>query len=160
MTYLFVALAVIVVVVGVIGTVLPGLPGAAFVLGGLVWLLWLDGFAHAGAGTLAVLVLLTAGCYLVEFGATALGAQRSGAGRWAIAGAAAGTLLGVFLGLPGLVVGPFVGAVGGEYFSRGNMEGATRAGFGAWIGLVVGTAAKLALVVSMVAIVAAAFLLR
>ena len=159
MSALLVALAVAVVVVGVVGTVLPGLPGAAFVLVGLVWLLWLDGFTHAGAGTVIVLVLLTVGCYVVEFGATALGAKRSGASGWAIAGAAAGTVLGLFLGLPGLLVGPFVGAVAGEYFSRGNLEEATRAGVGAWIGLVVGTAGKLALVVSMVAIVAVAFLL-
>ena len=160
MTVLLATLAIIVVLIGIVGAVVPGLPGAALVLVGLVWLAWLDGFARAGPGTIAILVGLTVACYVVEYGATALGAKRAGASRWAIAGAVIGAGGGLFLGLPGLILGPFLGAVAGEFVTRGNLEGVTRAGFGAWVGLVVGTAAKVALVFSMVAIAAAAFLLR
>lgn len=153
-------LAIILVLVGMAGAVVPGLPGPILVLAGLVWLAWLDGFAHAGTGTVAILVVLTAACYVVDFGATALGASRAGAGRWAIVGAVAGTVVGLFFGLPGLIMGPFLGAVAGEYVSRRSLAQATRAGFGTWVGLVVGTAVKVALVLSMVGIMVAAFLAR
>ena len=83
---------------------------------------------------------------------------RSGASRWAIVGAFAGTLVGLFFGLPGLLLGPFVGAVAGEYLSRGSLHEATLAGFGTWMGIVAGAAVKLALVCTMVGIGVARFL--
>ena len=158
MTWLLAALAVTVIVVGVVGTVVPGLPGAVLVLVGLVWLAWLDGFDHVGGGTIAVLVGLTAGCYAVELIATAVGASYAGASRWVIAGAVAGTIVGLLFGLPGLLLGPLIGAVGAEYLARGTLLQATRAGLGAWVGVRVGSAVKIALVLSMVGVTTAAYL--
>jgi hypothetical protein len=157
-TAVLIALAILVIVIGLFGTVLPGVPGAALVLGGLVWLAWLDDFAHIGWGTIALLVVLAAASYAVDFVATAVGTSRVGASRWAMVGAFAGTIIGLFFGLPGIVIGPFVGAVAAEYLARGTLKHATRAGFGAWLGIIIGTALKLALVFTMVGLGAAAFL--
>ena len=48
--------------------------------------------------------------FTVIYVAAALGVKRLGASSRAMTGAALGTLLGLFLGLPGLILGPFVGA--------------------------------------------------
>jgi uncharacterized protein len=64
--------------------------------------------------------------------------------------------VGLFLGLPGVLFGPFIGAVIGELSARRNLEDAARAGFGATIGLVLGVALKLALALSMIGIFAVA----
>jgi hypothetical protein len=69
----------------------------------------------------------------------------------------AGTLGGVFLGIPGLIFGPFAGAVAGELISHGKMDQATRAGLATWMGLLFGTLAKLALVFTMLGVFALAY---
>jgi len=157
MSALFVTLAILLVLVGILGTIVPGLPGAVLVLVGLVWLAWLDGFERVGAGAIILLVILTLASYAIDLLATAVGARQFGASRRAVVGALLGTVVGLFFGLPGVVMGPFVGAVIGEFTNRG-LSDATRAGLGAWLGLLVGTAAKLALLFMMVGIAAVAFL--
>ena len=158
MTVALAILAVGLVIVGTVGTVLPGLPGVPLVLAGLVALAWLDDFVRVGPWTVAALAALTAASYVAELGA-AFGAQRVGASRWAILGALAGTPFGLFLGLPGLLIGPFAGATAGEWLARRNVSQAARAGAGAGVGLLLGTIIKLALVLAMIAVTAAAFLL-
>jgi len=74
-----------------------------------------------------------------------------------VLGALIGTLGGLVLGLPGLIFGPFVGAVTGEMLTHGEMQRATRAGFATWVGLIFGTLTKLALVFTMLGIFAFAW---
>ena len=95
----------------------------------------------------------------VDLLASALGAQRFGASPRALVGAALGALVGLFFGLPGLLLGPFLGAVAGEYSARRDLAQAGRAGVGTFLGLVFGAAAKAALALAMIGIFAAAYLL-
>jgi uncharacterized protein YqgC (DUF456 family) len=152
-------LAVLLVAVGVIGTVVPALPGPILVFAGLLVAAWADGFAKVGIFTLIVLGLLTVVAYVVDLALTVAGVQRLGATKWAVAGAAAGMFVGLLFGLPGLVLGPFVGALAAEYIAMRDMRAATRAGLGAWIGLVVGTAAKLGIVFAMLGLFVFAYYL-
>jgi uncharacterized protein YqgC (DUF456 family) len=151
------ALAALLIVVGVAGTVLPALPGIPLVFAGLLVGAWADDFQRVGWVTLSVLGLLALASLAIDFAATALGAKRVGASRKAIVGAALGTLLGVFLGIPGLILGPFVGAVAGEMLSHGEWRRATSAGAGTWVGLLFGTLAKIALAFAMLGIFVFAF---
>ena len=146
------------VLVGIAGTVLPGLPGAILVLAGLALAAWIDGFSRVGLGTLAVLATLTAATYALDLVATAVGARRFGTSWWGVLGAVAGARVGLFFGLPGLVLGPFLGAFAAELVARRDVRQAGRAGVGAWLGLLLGTAARLALVLAMVGIFAVAYL--
>jgi uncharacterized protein YqgC (DUF456 family) len=152
-------LALPLVVIGIIGTVVPALPGPILVFAGLLAAAWADGFTKVGAFTLTVLGLLTIPGYVVDVMLTAMGVQRLGATRYAMIGAALGTMAGVFLGLPGIVIGPFVGALAVEYIAMRDMRAATRAGLGAWLGLLLGTAAKLGIVFAMLGIFIGAYLL-
>ncbi len=63
-----------------------------------------------------------------------------------------GTVIGVFFGIPGLLLGPFLGAVAGELSVQPELGSAGRAGIGATVGLVLGVAAKLSLGISMIVI--------
>ena len=144
---------------GIAGTVLPALPGPTLVFAGLVLAAWAEGFAEVGAATLAALGVLTALTFAVDFAASAFGARRVGASRRAVVGAALGMLVGLFFGLPGLVLGPFLGAVLGEWTVHRQLERAARAGVGAWLGVALGAAAKLGIVFAMLGLFVAARLL-
>ena len=150
-------LAVLLVGAGVAGTVLPFLPGVPLVFAGLLLAAWAGGFQAVGWPVLAVLGVLTVLSFIVEALASSLGARRAGATRLAVIGAALGTLVGVFFGLPGLLLGPFVGAALGQLLARGDVVDAGRVGAGAWIGFLVGSAAKLGLALLMVMIFAVAW---
>jgi uncharacterized protein len=145
-------LATLLVVVGLAGAVLPALPGVPLVFGGLIVAAWADDFQRVGWVVLTLLGLLTLFSFAIDFAATALGAKRVGATRLAVIGAAVGTVFGIFLGIPGLILGPFAGAVAGEMLSHGEWRKATQAGVATWIGLLFGTLAKLALVFTMLGI--------
>ena len=76
--------------------------------------------------TVVVLGALAAASYVVEFSAAGLGVKRIGASRRAVVGAALGTMLGLFFGLPGVILGPFAGAVIGELSARSGLVQAAR----------------------------------
>jgi uncharacterized protein YqgC (DUF456 family) len=145
-------LGALLVVVGLIGVVFPALPGTILVFAGLLIAAWADDFQSVGAPTLVVIGVIGALSYGVDFVAAALGAQHLGASRRAMAGAALGTLFGLFLGLPGVIVGPFVGAVLGELTLVNDLRKASRAGLAAWVGFAVGMAVKVGVVFVMVGI--------
>jgi uncharacterized protein len=145
-------LAILLVAAGLLGLVLPALPGPLLLFAGLLVAAWAEGFAFVGAGTLVGLGLMALLAVLVDFLAGALGARRYGASPRAFIGATLGALIGIFFGLPGLLVGPFLGAVLGELSARPNLQAAGRAGWGAMIGLALGTAAKIALGIAMIGV--------
>ncbi len=145
-------LAIILIAAGIVGLVLPALPGIVLVFAGLVVAAWAEGFAYVGQGTLVVLLVLCLLGYGIDFLAGAFGASRYGASKYSIIGAAIGAIAGMFFGLPGIILGPFIGAVVGELYVRRDLQAAGRAGFGAWIGLIAGTAAKIAITFVMIGV--------
>jgi uncharacterized protein YqgC (DUF456 family) len=151
--------AVILIVVGVLGTVLPALPGAILVFAGVVLAAWIDGFTRISGVTLGVLGALTLIAWVIDYVAAAAGAKRVGASRAAIVGAAIGTVLGIFTGLVGLIFMPLVGAAVGELIARGDLLRAGKVGLATWIGMVIGTIAKVAIVFVMVGVFLGALLL-
>jgi uncharacterized protein YqgC (DUF456 family) len=152
MSVLLWVLAVALVLVGLAGVVLPALPGTILIFAGLLLAAWADNFARVGAGTLVVLGVLAVASYGIDFAAGALGVGRAGASRRAMAGAALGTLSGLFLGLPGLIIGPFVGAVIGELTTHRDLARAGRVGIAAWIGFAIGMAVKMGVAFAMIGI--------
>ena len=152
MTLILATLAVVMVIIGLIGVVMPALPGHMLILAGLIVGAWANGFTRVGIWTLVVIGVIALASYAVDFVAVALGAKRLGASPRAMTGAALGTLAGLFFGLPGVIVGPFVGAVIGELTAHRNFAKAGKAGVAAWIGFAIGTAVKVALAFLMIGI--------
>ena len=141
--------AVLLIAGGLAGMVLPALPGPVLLFGGLWLAAWAEDFAFVGMKTLLAIGLLAVIAYIADFVAGALGAQRYGASARAIWGATLGALVGMFFGLPGLLLGPCAGAVLGELSLRRSLGAAGRAGWGATLGLALGMAAKLGLGIAM-----------
>ena len=156
---LFLLLGGALVVIGIIGTVMPALPGAPVVFVGLLIAAWAEGFQKVGWFTLSILAVLTLLSFVIEFLASSLGAKRVGASWAALFCAAVGAIVGLFFGLPGFILGPFVGAVAGEYAARRNWRQASRVGLGTWIGMLLGIAGKLTLVFTMVGIFLTAYVM-
>jgi uncharacterized protein YqgC (DUF456 family) len=151
--------AVLIILLGFAGIMIPLLPGPPLMFCGFLIVAWIDNFERVGWITLGVLGFFTLISMAVDFLAASIGARRVGASRLAVIGAVIGTIVGFFLGVVGLLVGSFVGAAAGEYVSRRNLLEAGRIGFAAWVGLVIGTAAKLGLAFAMLGIFITSFIL-
>jgi len=119
----------ILTVTGLAGMLLPFVPGAPFLFLGLLFGAWADDFRYIGIGTLLILAGMAALTYLVDFATTILGVKKYGGSRRAMLGAALGGIVGIFLGIPGILFGPFVGAVLGELSLQRPVNPASRAGF-------------------------------
>ena len=135
---------------GLAGLLLPMLPGAPLLFLGLLFGAWAEDFRYVGLWTLLILAGMSALTYVVEFIASALGVNRFGGSRRAMAGAVFGGIVGLFLGVPGILLGPFIGAVVGELSLQRSLDQASRAGFGTVVGLAIGMAGKLAIGIAMV----------
>lgn len=145
------------VLIGLAGMVLPLLPGTPLVFGGLWLAAWLDDYTKVGVGVVVLLGVLAVLAWAVDYVAATMGVKRMGASNQAMVGAGVGTVLGLFGGLPGLVLGPIVGAVGGEWLARRDPRQAARAGLGAGVGFLLATVAKLGLGIAMIACFAFAY---
>lgn len=156
-SFIFYLIAALLVLVGIAGVVLPALPGLPLVFAGLLLAAWTDGFAHVGWVVLTVLGLLTVLSLLVDVASSALGARSLGASRLAMAGAVLGSLAGLLFLPWGLLAGPFLGALAGEYLHSRQLGLATRVGVATWLGIVIGVALKLGLAVAMLALFALAW---
>jgi len=151
---LYFMLSGMLILAGIAGTVIPVLPGVPLVFAGMLLAAWADHFQHIGAFTLTILGVLCVFALLIDFAAGLLGAKRVGASTRALWGASLGTLIGLFFGLPGLLLGPFLGAALGELSAGRELAHATRVGVGTWLGLLFGTLAKIALCFTMLGVFA------
>ncbi len=147
------------IVLGLAGTVLPVVPGTVLVWGGIVLGAWIDDFTRVGTTTLVVVSVLAVLAWGLDYVAGLMGAQKAGASKQALLGAAVGTVVGLFMGLVGVLFMPLVGAAVGEYLARKDQSRAVKVGVATWIGIMVGLIAKVVLAFIMVGIFVAALLI-
>jgi uncharacterized protein YqgC (DUF456 family) len=148
--------SVLLVIAGIAGIIFPALPGHVLIFAGLFLAAWADDFTRVSGWTLALIGVIAALSYTIDFVAAALGAKRVGASPRAVVGAGLGTLLGIPFGLPGVLLGPLAGAVLGELTVHRQWKRAAGVGIAAWIGFLIGTAVKVGLAFAMIAIFIAA----
>lgn len=152
-------LAFALIAVGLVGTVMPALPGPPLVLLGILLAAWIDRFAKISGLVCAIVSVLALAAIAIDWIAGAMGARRVGASKWAVIGATVGAILGVLSGFWGLLFMPLVGAAIGEFVARQDLLRAGQVGLATWIGMLLGTVAKLAIVAMMIGIFAGALLL-
>lgn len=152
------ALGAAALVAGIAGTVLPGLPGSPLLLAGVALVAWAGDFARVGWPTVVASAVLAALIMGVDWLSGLLGARAFGASRWAVLGASLGVVAGLFFGLPGILIGPAVGAVAFEYWKNPDFGRATRAGLGVFVGFLVGCAVKIALAFAIVGLLLVALI--
>jgi uncharacterized protein len=150
--------AIALMAIGLIGTVLPALPGVVLVLAGVIVGAWIDDFDKVPVWIVVLIGVLAVVAWVTDYVATLMGAKKAGASKLALLGAAVGTILGIFTGLIGLLFMPLVGAAIGQYASERNSKNAAKVGIATWLGLLVGTVIKIAIVFMMLGIFWVAYL--
>jgi uncharacterized protein len=137
-------IALLLMGVGVLGAILPGLPSTPVIFGAAVIHKLYFGPVGAAWWVIAVLAALTAISLVLDYVASVYGAKRLGATWRGAVGALVGGMIGLFFGLPGILLGPFFGAALFEMAGGREWKAASKAGIGATIGLVAGTIGKVA----------------
>lgn len=156
---LYYILAGLLIMIGLAGTIVPVLPGLPLMFAGMLLAAWVDDFQQIGIPMVIVLGVLALLALVIDFLSTSMGAQRVGASRKAVIGAFVGTVAGLFVLPPlGLLLGPFVGAMGGELLHGREVGQAARVGFATWLGIAFGVVLKLTLAFAMLGLFALAWI--
>ena len=146
------------IVAGFIGTLFPVLPGTILILCGFLIYGLITGFDtlslqfFIGQGELVGL------SYLIDFLATPFGVKMYGGSKAAAWGAVFGSLLIFVVGPIGILIGPLMGAIGGELIMGQEVRQALHSGFGSFLGFIGGSLAKVVSSCRMVACVVARIL--
>ena len=140
----FIVIGAVCLILGLVGSILPVLPGPPLSYVGILLLHFTDRvqFTTSQLVIWLILVLLTiAADYILPV----LGVKKWNGSKWGNVGCIIGIIVGVFIFPPwGVIIGPFVGAVLGELlFAKKNTPEALKAGFGAFIGFLLGAVFKL-----------------
>ncbi len=134
---------------GVLGSLIPALPSTPLVfLGALChWLVYpTQSVSPTVLTVIGLMMLLSLG---LDFVASVLGAKKMGATRKGIVGVLVGGIIGLFFGLPGVLIGPVAGAILFEIAGGTDVTTATKAGFGAVLGLLAGALGRFAFAIAM-----------
>ena len=145
LTIFLYVIGILLVLVGLVGLVIPVLPGSPLIFLGVLAVAWADGFTRIGTTGLVFTGVLAALIFVADYLAGAVGAKAFGSSWWGLLGAFLGLIGGWPLGLPGLILGPIVGAVILEYFKDPDFKRAGKVGIGTLVGFILGTAVKYAL---------------
>lgn len=130
-------------IIGLLGAVLPVLPGTIISFTGLLCVSFTEG-SEIGSMKLAVWGLVAITVIVMDYVLPGYFSKRFGGTKYGSWGATIGTLLGIFLGPLGIIVGPFAGAVMGEMIGKKlTFQEAISVGFGSLMSFVVGTLFKL-----------------
>jgi uncharacterized protein len=142
-------LAMLVMSAGLLGSVLPGLPSTPLVLIAAIGHRLYFGQNSVSNLVLIILITITLLSLILDFLASMFGAKKLGATWRGVLGAVIGAVVGIFFSLPGLILGPFIGALVFELMGGRNIPDSARAGAGAVIGLIVGAVGKIACCIIM-----------
>jgi uncharacterized protein YqgC (DUF456 family) len=143
MDYVLLILAIILIVVGILGCILPIIPGPPLSFGGLL-LIHFTKFAEYTTNFLVFFAVLAVLVTLLDYFVPIWGTRRFGGTKYGSWGATIGVVLGLFLFPPlGIILLPFVGAVVGETIKGSDFNASLRAGFGSFLGFLLGTGLKL-----------------
>jgi uncharacterized protein YqgC (DUF456 family) len=145
LTVTLIILGLLLALLGLIGCLLPVIPGPPISFVALLVLSYAKNWEAFSVTFLVVMGVLTIVVVVLDYVVPAGGAKKYGASKTGVAGSIIGMLAGVFFFPPfGLFIGAFVGALVGELIARKGGKEALRAGWGVFVGIMVGTGLKLA----------------
>lgn len=154
------SIALLVMLIGLLGSLLPVLPGPPLVLAAAIIHRLVFGQASINNWVLVALVWLTIVALVFDFLASVLGTKKFGSTWRGMVGAVVGGVIGLFFALPGIVLGPFLGAMLFELLGDKELKEAVHAGLGATVGLLLGIVGKFVICVVMILLFATNVVLR
>jgi uncharacterized protein YqgC (DUF456 family) len=143
MDYVLLALAIALMIIGIAGCLLPVLPGPPLSFLGIV-VLHFTRFADISKNLFIILGAVAIVVTIIDYVVPIWGTRHFGGSKYGMRGATVGLIIGLFLGPPGIIIGPFLGAVVGELIFRDDLKYAIKAGFGSLLGFLTGVGLKLA----------------
>lgn len=149
MDILLLILGLLLMFLGILGSFLPVLPGPVLSWLGLL-VLYLTKAIPNDWTMLGITLFFTVAVFVLDYIIPAMGTRRFGGSRAGIIGTLVGVGIAVIfpvLGLLGIIIWPFVGALVGELIHSANTRNALRAAFGSFVGFLAGTLLKFLLAV-------------
>jgi uncharacterized protein YqgC (DUF456 family) len=143
MDYVLLALAIALMIIGIAGCLLPVLPGPPLSFLGIV-VLHFTRFADISKNLFIILGAVAIIVTIIDYVVPIWGTRHFGGSKYGMRGATVGLIIGLFLGPPGIIIGPFLGAVVGELIFKDDLKYAIKAGFGSLLGFLTGVGLKLA----------------
>jgi uncharacterized protein YqgC (DUF456 family) len=143
MDYVLLALAIALMIIGIAGCLLPVLPGPPLSFLGIV-VLHFTRFADISKNLFIILGAVAIIVTIIDYVVPIWGTRHFGGSKYGMRGATVGLIIGLFLGPPGIIIGPFIGAVVGELIFKDDLKYAIKAGFGSLLGFLTGVGLKLA----------------
>ncbi len=138
-----VILGVCFLLLGLAGCILPALPGPPLSYVALL-LLQVTPYADYSTRFLIITAAVATVVTALDYFLPIWGTKRWGGSKAGAIGAILGLILGLFFPPVGFIIGPFLGAVVAELIIGRDSNTALRAGFGSFVGFLVGTGMKLA----------------
>ena len=124
---------------GILGSVVPFLPGPPLSYTGLLLLHFTEKHQFSGR-FLIIWAIVTVIVYLTDYAIPVWGTKHFGGSKQGIWGSIIGLIAGIFFFPPlGIIIGPFAGAVIGEFIAGKNSTAALKSGCGSFIGFIIGT---------------------
>ena len=130
--------------VGILGSFLPVLPGPPLSWIGLL-LLYLTNAVPNNWLFLGITLAIALMVFTLDYIIPALGTKKFGGSKYGVIGTTLGLLVAIFfpiLGIFGIIIWPFVGAIVGELLNKTDSKTAVKAAFGSFLGFLTGTFIK------------------
>ena len=137
-------LGFILMLVGILGSFLPVLPGPPVSWVGLL-LLYLTKAIPNDWWFLGITLVVALIVFALDYIIPAMGTRKFGGSRAGMIGTTIGLVVAILfpvLGIFGIVIWPFIGALVGELINKADQQKALKAAFGSFIGFLTGTFLK------------------
>lgn len=145
MEIFLIILGLLVSLTGLAGCILPIVPGPPLSFLALIILSFAKSWEPFSATFLWIMAALTIIVTLLDYVVPAAGAKKYGATKMGVWGSVIGMFVGLFFFPPwGMLFGAFLGALGGEMIAGKAGKEALAAGWGVFVGNMVGVGLKLA----------------
>lgn len=131
-------------ILGILGSFLPVLPGPPISWIGLL-LLYLTKAIPDDWWVLGIALVVALVVFALDYMIPVMGTKKFGGSRAGMIGTTLGLIVAIFfpvLGILGIIIWPFVGALVGEMINKADQKTAVKAAFGSFIGFLTGTFLK------------------
>jgi len=131
--------------IGLIGCILPVIPGPPLSFFALIILSYAKNWQPFSTTFLIIMAGLAIVVTILDYVVPVIGAKRYGASKLGVWGSIIGMLIGFFIFPPwGMLIGAIIGALAGELAGGKKGKMALRAGWGVFVGNIMGIGLKLA----------------
>ena len=148
MDIFLVIVSLLFMILGIVGSFLPILPGPLTSWVGLLILKFTDAIPISNTFIIVTFIFALA-IWVLDYIIPAMGTKRFGGSKAGMIGTTIGLIVGLLSPIPfGIIIGPFCGALIGELTNDNDVNKATKAAFGSFLGFIASTFLKF--IVSMV----------